>query len=730
MASSLLLKVCVFSALTCVSRITFTCASFTSSTSSLQSMDFGTNATKGLLSEGGDGKGILLRNSTSETNTTNNADRKPHRRIIDPLPQTRKRSMKSLVSPEFTMDKFIMFMTASSNLMNSNTKYPRLDKLMKSFSRLYNSDGMTAVNNFWNMWVNVWTVIDAVANIFRAYETRILNTIDENQPQPPNPLEDLQQSLDDASNNIAVVSDLFQQLARMGEFEDGSAEQQGDDRELNVMQTVKQRLLHDAPQDKQDNGDEGQGTDEDHKDYGKEEKIHSLRQRINSRHAKAQRLADEKIRHFYYPAGYSSNSGDNQEGRRTPADASDFSNPVTRTRRTKQFAVDTKYLKRKFKLKSLISESNFEAISKRSINIVSDRTKKHVKRSANRRKRSNLRFNFGVDKFIYFMAKANNVLNSNTNNVQLNRFTRAFNDLFDSDGLNAFNTFYTLLASFWTIVDAVANVFRFNEARIRDQIQQQQAEAQPDPLGDLQAELDDTNTNLSEVADLVSALQNGAAARVESANAKSDNAVGPHHVQHEKKDHSKPSHEGDNHRVHANPSAQQANPSYQGSYKSHPTKTPESVTFSPITTKSYGHFASDSWIPITESSQPSIETNRNFYFPVSYGTTNNQFSSRQHNAQSFSMMNHQYNPVVTGTSSSDIKHRVNHQYSGSASRQPIDNSANATPRGSSNRQSSYETRRHVNIESNYHTHSTRTGRRTNVSQGYGETSAIAQSSNN
>lgn len=639
--------------------------------------------------------------------------------------------MKSLVSPEFTMDKFITFMTASNNLVNSNTKYPKLDKFTKSFSRLYNSDGVTAVANFWNMWVNVWTVVDAVANIFRAYETRILNTIDENQPQPPSPLEDLQQSLDDANNNIAVVSDLFQQLARMGEFEDGPADQQqGDDLQPQVLvRTVKRRLLHDAPQDKQDNGDEGIGTGnpEDHEEYEKEDKMYPVKQRENSRQAKAQRVAVEKKRRLYYPAGYRSNSDDNQKDRSSLADAIDYSNPVTRGRRTKRLAVDRKSRKRKSKQKSPISESAFEATSKRSMNIALDRTEKEVERSAIRNKRSNLRFNFGVDKFIYFMAKANNVLNSNTNNVQLNRFTRAFNDLFDSDGLSAFNTFYTLLASFWTIVDAVANVFRFNEARIRDQIQQQQAEAQPDPLGDLQAELDDTNANLAEVAELVSALQNDAAARVESVNAKTDKGVGDHGVQHEKKNHhSHPSHVGNNHRVHASPSPHQTSLSNQESYKNHlSTMTPESVTFSPVATKPHSHFASGSWIPITESPQPSVETNRNFYYPVNY--SNNQFSSRQHNPHSFFTVNQLYNPVGRGISSPDTVHWVDHQYSGSASRQPMDYSTNGTPGGSSNRQSSHAANRHIYITSNYRS---RTGDHTNVSQGYGKTSAIFQSANN
>ncbi|KZS18671.1 Uncharacterized protein APZ42_015231 [Daphnia magna] len=680
MAASLLLKVCVLSALTCVSRITFTCASLTSSTSSLQSMGFGINATKGLLRESSDGKGILLKNSTSETSTTNSTERKQHHRIVEPRQQSRRRSMKSLVSPEFTMDKFVAFVTTSNNLMNSNTKYPRLDKLTKTFSRLFNSDGMTAVGVFWNMWVSFWTVVDAVANIFRAYETRILNTRDQNEPQPPNPLEDLEESLDDANDNIAAVSELFQELKRMGEFEDSSAEQpQEDDRESQVM-------AH---------------------------KIMKITKNM-------------KKKRKFIP----SNSADNNKNHGSLADASDFSNPVTRTRRTEQLAMGIKSRKKKSKLKSLISKSPFEPTSKRSMNFALGRTNVDVERSGSRSKRSNLRFNFGVDKFIYFMNKANNVLNSNTNNVQLNRFTRAFNDLFDSDGMGAFDTFNVLLSSFWTVVDAITNVFRFNEARVRDQIQRQQAEAQPDPLEDLQAELDDTNTNLAEVAELVSNLQNVAAARVENANAKTDKNVGDHGVQHEKKNHhSHPSHEGNNHRVHASPSLHQTSLGNQESYKSHlSTKTPESVTFSPVATKTHGHFASDSWIPITESPQPSVEANRNFYYPGNYG--NNQFSSRQHNSHSFFMVNELYNPVGRGISSPDTVHRFEHQYSGSASRQPTPYSTNGTPGGSSNRQSSHVTNRHIYIASNYRrTHGSRTGRHTNVSQGYGKTSAV-QSANN
>lgn len=592
---------------------------------------------------------------------------------------------------------------------------------------------MTAVGVFWNMWVSFWTVVDAVANIFRAYETRILNTRDQNEPQPPDPLEDLEESLGDANDNIAAVSELFQQLKRMGEFEDSSAEQQQeDDRESQVTQTVKRRLLHDAPQDKQDNGDEGNGTQnhEDHEEYEKEEKIYPVRQRVGSRQAKAQRLGVEKKRHFYYPVGYRSNSADNNKNRGSLADASDFSNLVTRTQRTEQLAMGIKSRKKKSKLKSLISKSAFEPTSKRSMNFALGRTNVDVERSGSRSKRSNLRFNFGVDKFIYFMNKANNVLNSNTNNVQLNRFTRAFNDLFDSDGMGAFDTFNVFLSSFWTIVDAITNVFRFNEARVRDQIQRQQAEAQPDPLEDLQAELDDTNTNLAEVAELVSNLQNVAAARVENTNAKTDKNVGDHGVQHEKKNHhSHPNHEGNNHRVHASPSLHQTSLGNQESYKSHlSTKTPESVTFSPVATKTHGHFASGSWIPITESPQPSVEANRNFYYPGNYG--NNQFSSRQHNSHSFFMVNELYNPVGRGISSPDTVHRFEHQYSGSASRQPTPYSTNGTPGGSSNRQSSHVTNRHIYIASNYRrTHGSRTGRHTNVSQGYGKTSAV-QSANN
>lgn len=575
------------------------------------------------------------------------------------------------------------------------------------------------------MWVNVWTVIDAVSNIFRAYETRVLNAIDENQPPVPNPLEDLQQSLDDANNNIAVVSDLFQQLERMGEFDDGSAEQQKvDDSETQVVQTRKRRLLQDESEDKQeDENDSNTDGSENHEDYGKEDQVRPAKKDVHIPHKDKQDFVIETDRHGYRPVGSSSNSTDNPQNHRSLAEASDYSNPVTRSRRDKPFTMDIKSRKRKSNKKSLTSEPASDMTSKHSTNISSDRTNSvGVKHNGIRNKRSNLRFNFGVDKFVYFMAKANNVLNSNTNNLQLNRFTRAFNDLFDSDGLTAFNTFYTLLASFWTIVDAVANVFRFNEARIRDQIQQQQEAAQPDPLGDLQAELDGTNTNLAEVADLVSAFQNGAAARVDTANTKAHNGSSRHHVHHKKKTHhGRPTYDGNKHLVHSTPSPRQAIPSVdnQGSHKSHSKNTWKSISFSPVTTNPHSHFSSGGWKPVTDSPQPSVETNRGFYHPVSYG--NNQFRDGQHNPQSFSTVNHAFKPVHREWSDSDIVHRINHQHSGYASDQ---HSPNAPAGGSGNHRSSFEP-----IASTSH-HRSRTGRRSKVNQGYGETSAIVKSANN
>ncbi|KAI9562008.1 hypothetical protein GHT06_012972 [Daphnia sinensis] len=510
------------------------------------------------------------------------------------------------------MDKFISFMTASNNLMNSNTKYPKLDKLTKSFSRLYNSDGMRAVLHFWNLWVNVWYIIDSLANIFRAYETRSLNAIDSNQPQPPNPLEDLQQSLDDANNNVAVVSDLIQQLTRIGEFDDGSNEQQDDDHESYVMQMAKRRLLQDVPRYKKDIT----GNHENHEKLEKDGNIYSVRQLINRRENKEQRLAVEKNLRLFYPVGDSSISADNRKDRGAIVDVIDHSTYITRTRRSKQIAVDKSRKRKPTRQKTLISsESALNATSKRSISIESGRSNFDVERSTNRSKHFNLQFNFAADRFIYFMAQANNVLNSNTNNVELNRFTRAFIDLFDSDGLIAFNTFYNLLASFLTIVDSVANLFRFNQARIRDEIQQQQAAGRPSPLMDLQSALNNTNVNVAVVAELISILQNGTAVSVESGNAKTDKDVHNHHAEHEKKNHhSHLSLEGKNHRVHTSPSPNQTSFSHQERNKGHPSNIPE--TFSPVGTKTHIHIESGGWIPITESSQPLVKTNRNFYYPI------------------------------------------------------------------------------------------------------------------
>lgn len=123
-----------------------------------------------------------------------------------------------------------------------------------------------------------------------------------------------------------------------------------------------------------------------------------------------------------------------------------------------------------------------------------------------RSKKAYLASNFGVDRFVAFMTYANNVMNSRSGNVRLNRFTRAFTELFNSDGLTAFNVFYTLSANFWTVVDAVANVVRVGEGRIKDQIEEEQAANEPDPLEELRDSFDDTNNNLADVSNLVRIL--------------------------------------------------------------------------------------------------------------------------------------------------------------------------------------------------------------------------------
>ena len=662
--------------------------------------------------------------STSESNKKNSFIEKLRSAIVDPFrhQKNRKINVKSLVSPQFTLDKILVFIETSNRFLNGNTNFTRFDKLMRSYDRLYTSDGMNAANTFFNMCVSFWTVVDAVANIFRAYETRYLNAKDENQPPEPNPLEDLQASLDDANNNIAIVSDLFQTIGRMGELDDIFAESDRDDDEDNSAPILKRTLLQGKLQEADDNDDEydnGRDDDANNEVENTKESLHSEKQQINVQQKYPPELSAEKNRHdLSHPAHVvGGNSANNRQTLYSE-----------QTDRKEHFNLLGPFQQiRRFSMKSdSYSKINIQSATKTIIvqppnlelqKAINDR----VVHTLIRNKRSNLgQYDFGIDRFVYVMTKMNNVLNSNTNNRQLNRFTRAFNDLFASDGLSAFNGFYTLLASFWTIVDAVANVFRFNEARIRDQIQQNQAENQPDPLADLQTELDDTNANLEEVAELVTTLDAAAGARVDNVAGNEFRRSGVKNKKKKKKT--------------------------AGSRRKKPSKpsiptTPQPTRhfYNPVTRGSYHHIQpalSSSWQPMDRNWSPinpqsPVETNRNFYYPVVYSGDN--LSNRQNNPLPPSTLHRNFSPILNRRSTSVGHQMKNPQHSliPAVNRHAMNYDNNPVIGRLSHLQSSSEINRHIYPVRNddyIRKYSSRTGLHPSTVSGqrYRKSSAIVQ----
>jgi hypothetical protein len=494
--------------------------------------------------------------------------------------------------------------------------------------------GAQALNNFFNMWVSLWTVIDAVANIVRAYETRILNVINENEPPEPNPLEDLQASLDDANNNIAAVSDLFQTLARMGEIGDTENLDDGE------VQILKRTLPQDPRQEEDDDTENNRAAAAHYEKSAEERKdsVYSKGQEVNIQQDHVPRESQLGTnRHLFSPAKFGSDPANNRQNLYSTTERNAHHlNPVSDSRQIQRFSVKSDPDNRINRRQTMVRESTPKSTSTYPSNLELHRAfGDRNAHSPTRSKRSFLDYNFGIDRFVFVMRKMNNVLNSNTNNRQLNRFTSSFNNLFASDGLTAFNTFYTLLASFWTVVDAVANIFRFNEARVRDAVQRNQDQNQPDPLGDLQAELDDTNANLEEVAELVTTLDQ-AAARLETVTGDEFDRSGVKNIKKKKKK-KKKKNKSKKH------GSRRRKPSLQTTPQ--PTRQP----YYPVTHKSYSvtrdysfsthppiqPASSDRWKPIYGNWSPiipqsSAESNRNIYqYPaVSYAS---QISNSQNN---------------------------------------------------------------------------------------------------
>ncbi|EFX76990.1 hypothetical protein DAPPUDRAFT_306037 [Daphnia pulex] len=615
-ATALVFKVWVLSGLVCLSQLTSTCASAPSSTSDLQSTNF--NGTQGLVDGG------KVTKSMSESNKNNSVTvMKTWRSRFERMTQTsRKLNAKSLVSPQLTLDKIYLFIDTVNNILNGNTSDTKFNRMVKTWGVLYTSSGAQALNNFLNMWVSLWTVIDAVANIFRAYETRFLNTFNENQPPEPNPLEDLQASLDDANNNIAAVSGLFQTLARMGEVDDTEMFDDGQ------AQILKRTLPQDPLQEEDDDTENNRAAAHyERSDRERKDPVYSKGQEVNI--LASQRSQLETNRHSFSPAKFGSDSANNRQNLLysiTERNAHNL-NPVSDSLQIQRFSVKSDPDNRINRRQTLVHESTPKSTSTHPSNLELHR----AAHSPTRSKRSYLEYDFGIDRFVYVMRKMNNVLNSNTNNRQLNRFTSSFNNLFASNGLVAFNTFYTLLASFWTVVDAVTNIFRFNEARIRDGIQRNQDQNKPDPLADLQAELDDTNANLEEVAELVTTLDQ-AAARLETVTGDEFDRSGVKNKKKKKKSKKSKKH-----------NSRRRKPSLQTTPQPTRYPYPYPVTHSYSVTRDNSFSthppiqpaSSDRWKPIYSNWSPvipqsSAESNRNIYhYPaVSYAS---QISNSQNN---------------------------------------------------------------------------------------------------
>ncbi|EFX86978.1 hypothetical protein DAPPUDRAFT_97176 [Daphnia pulex] len=484
---------CVLSGLlVCLPPITSTLASVSPSASSdllSSSTNSGFNVTQLGLPLVGNYSGVEVTQSKSAVSSNNRKNSSvgvktaATRSMFDRMTQaqtSRKLNPKALLRPQLTLDKIYLFIDTVNNIMNGNTSTTQFNRMMQAYGVLYTSPGAQALNNFLNMWVSVFTVLDAVANIFRAYETRFNNARNENHPPEPsaNPMEDLQDSLDDVNRQVEVVSDLFQTLARMGESDD--SERRDGEGGAKPAQSLMERAESPMPKDSVI----FKGVNVQPNNY-----LPNPSQLETNRHL------------LFHPANFGAGIGNTG----IPYDSTTGNNPVGGYSRHNQgFPVKRTNRQTLFALHESTPKTTQQLHLRAS------------SRSYIRSQRSYVDYDYGIDRFVYVMRKMNNVLNSNTNNRQLNRFTESFNNLFASNGLIAFNTFYTLLASFWTVIDAVTNVFRFNEARIRDGIQRSRDQNKPaDPLADLQTELDDTNANLDEVVKLVTTMDE-AAARLET----------------------------------------------------------------------------------------------------------------------------------------------------------------------------------------------------------------------
>lgn len=122
--------------------------------------------------------------------------------------------LRSLASSDLGVDSVVNFISASYQLLNSNTTNTKLNALVTAFNSLLQSQGFNSYNIFYTLHANVFTIVDATLNIVRIWEGRLLTWRDRNEElNAPDPLDDLLDSFTVTNNNLDFVSRAVRVLA-------------------------------------------------------------------------------------------------------------------------------------------------------------------------------------------------------------------------------------------------------------------------------------------------------------------------------------------------------------------------------------------------------------------------------------------------------------------------------------------------------------------------------------
>jgi hypothetical protein len=230
-----------------------------------------------------DGKEMAMTESKPESNINFDIDQQLHHSLVDASTYFNRRSINALISPQITMDKLIAFMTTINNLLNSRTKNTKLDKFTQTYRNLHKSHGYIAFKNLLSLWSCFINSIDVLSNIFRAYETRALNSKELNKPPESNPLEALKSSIDDANTNFAEVVNLIQTLKRTGEFDDIFVDKQdAGDETTNMPQYEEDSEEEEGTEEKEDDESrQNLSDDDDNEEDESEGPVYPGRDQVN-----------------------------------------------------------------------------------------------------------------------------------------------------------------------------------------------------------------------------------------------------------------------------------------------------------------------------------------------------------------------------------------------------------------------------------------------------------------